>query len=111
MELEVDASLRDLHENMDTETALQAISLHVQKAADNVHKLPSIGERVGTIIVSKCGRWFTAYSKLCKSIGERVGTIIVSKCARWFTAYSKLCKTTRVSCNKNKKYSVFLIKF
>jgi len=85
MELEVDASLRDLHENMDTETALQAISLHVQKAADNVHKLPSIGERVGTIIVSKC--------------------------ARWFTAYSKLCKTIRVLCNKNKKYRFFLNNF
>ncbi|WAQ94868.1 hypothetical protein MAR_007339, partial [Mya arenaria] len=51
MQIEVEQSLRDLNDNIDTDKALRTISLHVQKAADNVHKLPNIGEKVGSIIV------------------------------------------------------------
>lgn len=53
MHTEVDQSLQDLSENMNTERALQKLSLHVQKAADNVNKLPNVGDKLGTIIVGK----------------------------------------------------------
>ncbi|KAL4222138.1 hypothetical protein ACF0H5_018178 [Mactra antiquata] len=51
MHAEVDQSLSDLNENINAERAIQKISLHVQKAADNVNKLPEVGERLGTIII------------------------------------------------------------
>lgn len=51
MHAEVDQSLQDLNENMNTERALQKISVHVQKAADNVNKLPEVGDKLGTIII------------------------------------------------------------
>ncbi|XP_060566486.1 uncharacterized protein LOC132725397 [Ruditapes philippinarum] len=51
MHAEVDQSLQDLKENMQTEKALQKLSLHVQKAADNVKNLPDVGDKLGTIIV------------------------------------------------------------
>ncbi|XP_045169740.2 uncharacterized protein LOC123532383 [Mercenaria mercenaria] len=51
MHSEVDQSLQDLNENMNTERALQKLSLHVQKAAENVNKLPDVGDKLGTIIV------------------------------------------------------------
>jgi len=53
MHSEVEQSLKDLSENINTEKALKHISLHVQKAADNVHELPKIGEKVTTIIIRK----------------------------------------------------------
>lgn len=55
MHSEVDQSLEDLNENMNTERALQKISLHVQKAADNVKNLPDVGEKLGTIIIGEAG--------------------------------------------------------
>ena len=51
MHKEVDQSLQDLSDNLDTDKALQTISVHMQKAADNVHKIPELGSRVGTIII------------------------------------------------------------
>lgn len=51
MQSEVDQSLKDLTDNINTEKALQTISLHMQKAADNVHELPKLGDKVTTIII------------------------------------------------------------
>lgn len=53
MHSEVDQSLKDLSDNINTEKTLKTISLHVQKAADNVQDLPKLGDKVTTIIIGK----------------------------------------------------------
>lgn len=60
MHSEVDQSLKDLSDNINTDKALKTISLHVQKAADNMHELPKLGDKMTTIIISKA-----MYNKCC----------------------------------------------
>jgi hypothetical protein len=67
MHAEVDQSLQDLKENMQTEKALQKLSLHVQKAADNVKNLPDVGDKLGTIIVGKKSNRLLKSEVKCKT--------------------------------------------
>ena len=52
---EVDESLTDLKDNINTEKTLQTITIHFQKAANNIHLLPDLGEKLGTLIVENGG--------------------------------------------------------
>ena len=48
---EIDESMAELEGNMNTEKTLQTITIHIQKAANNVHLLPDLGEKLATLIV------------------------------------------------------------
>ena len=48
---EIDESLTELKDNMDSEKTLQTITIHFQKATNNIHLLPELGEKLGTLIV------------------------------------------------------------
>ena len=41
---------------MDTEKTLQTITIHIQKAANNVHFLPDLGDKLATLIVENGDR-------------------------------------------------------
>ena len=53
---EVDESLSELKQNMNTEKALQTITIHFQKAANSVHLLPDLGEKLATFVVENGDR-------------------------------------------------------
>ena len=53
---EIDESLSELRGNMDTEKTLQTITIHFQKAANNVHFLPDLGDKLATLIVENGDR-------------------------------------------------------
>ena len=53
---EVDESLSELKDNINTEKTLQRITIHFQKATNNVHLLPELGEKLATLIVENGDR-------------------------------------------------------
>ena len=65
---EVDQSLSELKENMDTEKTLQTITIHFQKVANNVHLLPDLGEKLATLIVENGDRAVNIADLLAKKL-------------------------------------------